>query len=246
MKTYATSLVTPKELHTSVSRIIAIILAGILNDAFVTKVCTRIKAALTELSNVLGRVNDPEVINLLAAKDQVRDSRYVTFRDYCKALSGDEDESLAAAGKSLIVILKELGWGMHRKGYADETALLNALFDKLSVAPASTAVTTIGATARFTSLKTAQVDFETTYDAKVDQKAKEEYPKMRECQLEIAHYLNGLLGYIGLVAEMDGGSYHTTAEKIDEVITEFETIARTRHTRKKSDKKDDDTGTTSK
>lgn len=235
MKNFATSILASNEVQTSVTRIEGIIAASIAGDPFLTKVQPKLKSGLADLTVSLGRTTDSTYVKLLSEKDSIRDTRYIAFRDYCKAMSSDADAAVANAAGLLVTILKELGWGMHNEGYAVESSLLQALFDKLEKSPASDALTTIGANDRFTKLKATQADFETTYKDKVDAKAKEEYPKIRNCRLSIARYLDAMLSYIDIMAEMDGGVYKTAADKIDEVITEFEAFARNRQTRKKTE-----------
>jgi len=244
MKSFSTSILTSNEVQTAATRVDEIISANIAADPFITKAQPLLKASIANLSLAHGRTIDSTHVKLLAEKDMVRDTRYLALRDFCKAMSADADAALSVPAHLLVDIFKVLGWSMHLEGYANESSLIQALIDKLEKAPASAALTTIGATARLTGLKNAQVDFETTYKNKVDAKAKEEYPKIRECRKSIARYLGAILGYIDVMAEIDGGAFKATSGKIDEVITEFETIAHNRQTRKKNDDTKPPTGTT--
>jgi hypothetical protein len=232
MKTFSTSILTSNELHTAATRIDEIISGGIITDPFITKVLLLLKAQITNLSLTLGRTADSQMIKLLKSKDKERDIRFVALRDYCKAMSTDADGTVATAGILLVTIIKELGWGLQNEGYALESSLLDLLIERFKKAPVSIAVTTIGATARLNALTTAQADFEDTYKNKVDAKSKEAYPKIRACRVAIARYLGGALSYIDLMAEIEGGNFKTTSDKIDKVITEFEAMARNRETRK--------------
>jgi hypothetical protein len=235
MKNFAISILSSDEVYISGNRIYEIISTDITNDPFLTKILPILKPKLNDLSVSIGRTTDSGHVKLLEAKDTVRDLRYVGLRDYCKALSSDADSSVANAAALLEDVFRELGWSMQLEGYATESTLLDSLIGKFEKAPFSIALTTIGATTRFTGLKTAQADFESTYKEKVDANAKKEYPKMRSCRISIARYLNAMLPYIDVMTEIDGGAYKTTADKIDEVITEFGAMARNRITRKKAE-----------
>jgi hypothetical protein len=245
MKTFSTSIVNPGELHTAATTIDQIILTDIPTDAFVKKIEPLLKPQLNNLSLSLGRITDSTNIRILFDQDAVRDARFKTLRDYCKVYAGDKDTTLATSGKMLVSIFKELGWSMNFDGYAEESSELNALLGQLAKAPGSTAIAAIGATSRLADLKTAQTDFETTYNEKVSAQAKVEYPKIYACRVAISRYLNGLLSYIDLTEEVDKGNYTIAANKIDEVITEFEAKAHSRQTRiANKDKKSTDSSTT--
>ena len=235
MKNFATSILTSNEVQTSVTRIDGIISVNLTDDPFLGKVQLLLKPSLVDLTLAIGRTTDSTHVKLLSDKDAVRDTRYVALRDFCKAMSSDADATVSNAAVLLVNIFKELGWSMHHEGYATESSLLVSLIDKLEKAPTSDALTTIGATSRFVGLKAAQDDFETTYKGKVDAKAKEEYPKIRNCRTSIARYLSAMLSHIDVMAEIEGGAFKSTADKIDEVITEFEAIAKTRQTKKKAE-----------
>jgi hypothetical protein len=236
MKTFYPSILTANEVHTSTSRMDSIIIGNITNDTYITKVDLLLKKPLANLSTALGRSIDSTQVELLGKKNELRDLRYIGLRDFCKALSVDTDPALAAAGAYLVNIFKDIGWSLQNEGYIKQSSLLKALIDKLEKTPASTALTTIGAVARFTELKTAQTDFEVTYKTKVDAKTQEEYPKIRDCRISIVRYLGAMLSYVDMMDEIEGGNFSTTVNQIDEVITEFDTIARNRITRKKNEK----------
>lgn len=237
MKSFATSLLSSDEIYTSSVRINEIISTSITSDPFLTKVLPLLKVPLDDLLLAIGRTSNSAHVKLLASKDGVRDLRYIALRDFCKAIASDADANLASAAVLLENVFKELGWSMHLEGYAVESTLLQALIAKFEKAPFSAALTTIGAAAKFTGLKAAQADFETTFGTKVDAKAKEEYPKIRNSRTSITRYLGAMLSYVDIMAEMESGAFKTASDKIDLVITEFEAMAHNRITRKENDKK---------
>ncbi|HEX3009896.1 MAG TPA: DUF6261 family protein [Bacteroidales bacterium] len=235
MKSFSTSILTPDEVYTSGMRISSIINTHIKEDPFITKVDVLVKATLKRLSEALGRSVDPAAVKLLNAEDGIRDDRFFTFRDFCKAFVLDTDPALASAANSIVALIKELGWTLYNDGYAAETAALDALFQRLATEPLASAVTTLNATSRLTALKSAQANFETTYNTKVDTKSKEVYPLIRKARVGVVRYQAAMLSYIDMLAEIDGGAFITASNKIDEVIVEFETMAHTRKTKKEKE-----------
>lgn len=240
MKTIQETLLTSGEVHTTSERIASIISDILSTDPFIGKVILLVLNWNREISKAIGRTTDSTIVELLLVKDILRDNKYVSFRDFANAFVRSDDEALRNAAKIITDIIRELGWGMHRLGYAAESSKLTALIDKLETEPAKSAITTLGATALFEGLKTAQADFETTIKQKVDAKTAEDFEKTRICRKALARYLNSLINYIDMMAEIDGGNYQVASDKIDEVLTEVISIARARQTRNADDKTGDD------
>lgn len=237
MKSFSTSILTPDEVNISGTRIVDIINATIANDPFIKKVDPKIRISLQKLTTALGRTTDSTYVKLLGTKDVVRDTRFITLRDYSKSFVYDADVTLANAAKTLVDLFKELGWAMYSEGYATESSLLQTLLARLEKAPVSDAVTVLNATSRVVALKEAQADFELTFNNKIDVKTREEYPLIRESRVSVARYLSALLNYIDMMEELEGGVYSTAAGKINEVIVEIESIARSRQTKNKNEGK---------
>lgn len=237
MNKFSTSLLSADELNTSASRIDSIANAHVATDPLYLKLSPPLKASLKSLTTALGRSTDSSYVKLLGEKDIFRDVKFVSLRDFCKGFTYDEDPAVASAAATIVKIIKDVGWSLYAEGNALESSLLETLFLKLDAAPAKAALTKLNATTRYTALKDAQVDFEVTFKSKVDAKAQEVYPYIRESRLTVARYVNALLSYIDIMAELDGAAYKTAADRIDEVIVEFEAMARNRATRKKNEEK---------
>ncbi|HEX3009682.1 MAG TPA: DUF6261 family protein [Bacteroidales bacterium] len=235
MKSFSTSILTPEEVYTSGMRINSIINTHIKEDPFLVKIDILVKATLKRLSEALGRSIDPTAVKLLNGKDNTRDDRFFTFRDFCKAFVLDPDPALSSAANSIVALIREIGWRLYSEGYAAETAALDALFQRLATEPLASAVTTLNATSRLAALKAAQTDFETTFNTKVDTKAKETYPLIRKARIDVVRYQAAMLSYIDILAELDGGVFITASNKIDEVIVEFQTMAHARKTKKEKE-----------
>lgn len=237
MKALLSSIFSSHEFHTCAMRIDEIIESILPNDPFILKVKPLFKIPLADLTKAIGRTTDSVSVELLGDADDVRDTRYLALRNFCNALTVDKDKNIADAATYLTAIIRELGWSMHRKGKTVETSLLKSMFEKFDKAPASTHLTTTGAQEKYADLKTAQAEFEDTFYSKVDAKTQEVYPLIRSSRQSTLRYLDALLSYIDMLAEIDKADYLVASQKIDEVITELEAIARARITRKENEKK---------
>ena len=231
MKTLYPSIFNSDELLSTANLIDTTVKANITTDTFINKVEPELKKPIVAMSIVLGRTTDSRYVNILDEKDTIRDTRFIGLRNYCKALIVDEDPLIAEAAQILVAIFKDIGWTLYHEGNAQETTLLDALFGKLATEPASSAIVTAGATSKFNSLKAAQADFVSTFKTKVDYKAQELYPEVRSCRKAISRYLEALVVYIDIMGELQGGIYATTADQVEEIIIEMESIARSRRTR---------------
>jgi len=242
MKTFALSGLFAEEVNTAATRIEQIVITNIVNDSFITKVDVLLKKHLNNLTLSLGRTTDKTLVEQLHAINDVLDTRYLALRDYCAALVSDSDATKATEAKKLVAIIRTIGWSMHHKTASKESSLIASLIDKFGKAPSHASIAAIGAAAKLADLKTAQADFEAAYQDKLDVKTQQEYPKIHDCRVAIARYLGGMIVHVDLLDEIDGGSYTTAGKLIDEVITEFEAIAKSRQTRK--DNKDKKKGST--
>lgn len=244
MKTFAFSTLNANEVSTSASRIEQIIIECIGADPFIDKVSIRLKQQMTGLTKAIGRTIDKSYVERLNEVHNIRDTRFIALRDFCKALVVDADPKVAAEAKKLVAIIRAIGWVIHESGAARETSLFASLIEKFDKGPGNLSLKAIGGVAKLNDLKTAQANFETTNKEKTDAKTKEEYPLIRDCRKGVARYLGAILVYIDLLAEIDGGVFADATARIDAVITEFESMAHNRQTRKENQKKKQDPGKT--
>lgn len=238
MKAFINSILSSHEFHTSSMSIDEIIGSLFPQDPFVLKVRPLFKLSIGDLTKAIGRTTDSVSVELLNDADDNRDTRFLAFRNFTGALTVDKDKKIAEAANYLTDIIRELGWSMHSKGKAVETSLLKSLFERLDTTQATAQLAIIGATEKYTDLKTAQAEYDDIFYSKVDSKTQEVYPLIRSSRQKALHYLEALLSYIEILAEIDKANFLLASQKIDEVITETESIARARITRKENDKKD--------
>lgn len=238
MKALLSSILSSHEFHTCAMRIDEIIESLFPQDPFVLKVRPLFKLSLGDLTTAIGRTTNSVNVELLNAADDVRDTRYVALRNFCDALTVDKDPKIAEAAKYLTEIMRDLGWSMHLKGKAVQTSITNSLFVKFDTPTATAYLATVGATEKYSDLKTSQLEFEDTFYSKVDSKTQEVYPLIRASRQTALHYLEAILSYISILAEIDKANFLVASQKIDVVITEIEAIARARITRKENEEKE--------
>ncbi len=230
MKHFPLSIISHAELHTSSERIYTIT-AALQDDPFVASVRPPLTAGNAELATALGRNKDSEYTDLLFNRDTIRDGTFVGLRDYVKAFSSNMDTTKAEAGKALVDIFQKRGWSLYREGYSAETSQLNLLISDLETTEAQTALAVINGQSWLDDLKTAQQDFETTYQEKIQAESEESFPLLKEARQKVTQYLDALLSYIEMQTQLNGAGFAGVAEQIDEVTTDTTAIARARRTR---------------
>jgi hypothetical protein len=233
MKKFSTSLLNSAEVYTSAQRISSIVTTTISNDSFLKRVGFLFKNAINKLASALGRSTDSEAVRFLEEKDKIRNTRFISLRDYVKGFAHDDNAALAEAAASVIAVVRELGWSMYNKGYASKSALMNALIDRLGKDTLSVAIKTLNATSKVEALQKAYDDFEVAFNTKVETKTREVFPLISDSRIAVVRYQAAIMSYTDMMAELDEGEYREAVSKIEEVIVEFASMARARRTRKK-------------
>jgi hypothetical protein len=136
----------------------------------------------------------------------------------------------------LLALIEARGARLYSYGYTEETAQLNGLLDDFQSPKAEAATAVIGAAFWVTTLAQAQRDFESLYRQKVETEATQDLPRIQASRDELTRNLSRLLVYIETNLELNPEKYQPVAEKIDEVIVDVMTIARTRKTKQNENK----------
>ena len=77
-----------------------------------------------------------------------------------------------------------------------------------------------------------QNEFDIVFNQKISVESKEKYPLISETRKKLTLYLDALLNYINMKAQLNGNLFKSMEEKIDEVIVGKTAEARTRRTRR--------------
>lgn len=239
MKQFPVSIFTFDELHTIVVRFTELV-DPLKEDVFIKATLTPLNAQLDILAQVLGKSHNPQLTQLLAEKDHLRDSAFIALRDLAGASSYRLKTDVADAGLYLTKIFKDVGYTLHRDGYATQTSKLMILFNELGKDKAVVSLRTILGEEWLEELKLAHIDFENTNNSKIESGAgNDDYPKKTEIRKKIDFYMEGISSYIAINSENGSNEFKTVNEKIEEMVSEANRIARARKTRKKNANSDE-------
>lgn len=225
-------LLSAEESLTVSTKIKEIVMENLSADEFCAKLLPLIISTNAKLSKAIGRNTSQSFTLKLSVVDDEQDVAFIGFRDYVKAFTNNPDPAKQEAANKLLDVIKTIGWSIWNEGYVNESALLKVLFAELDKEENITAMTTINVTDWYNHLKTKHAAFEAVGQQKIAAEAEKDTPLTSSTKKELAKYINPLLGYIELLADMEDGVYTLAANKLDEAITEVMTIARSRQTRK--------------
>lgn len=234
MNTLSFYLLSAEESLTTSTRISEIIKQGLNEDAFANILLPKITNATAQLSEAIGRNKKQTYTQQLNVNDEARDKAFIGFRDYVKAFTHLPDPTKQSAAYQLYEIISQVGWSLYGEGYVAESALLNALFTELDKGEHQQAIETIGALEWYQNLKESNATFESTYRLKVESEAERETTMVGEIKRDLAKFINPLIDYIYLNAELIEGNFSTVAGQLDELISSVMSIARARQTRKEN------------
>lgn len=228
----STTLLLPAELKTTSERIISIVSESIKTEPFVDEVITTIETDKKQLDEALLHDRINEYTKVLLGKDLNRDSAFLSVRDLAHSFTRRLNPVEAKAGEMIVDIIQKHGWQLNRLPYAQESAGLSLLFVELDAPAAAAALKTIGGATCYADLKTAQAEFEKTYNQKVSAQTKEDYPYLTQARTRLSQHLQTLLSCIEILVEIRGPEkYKVVVNKLNTVISEIMMIARARKTR---------------
>lgn len=94
------------------------------------------------------------------------------------------------------------------------------------------AIETLSEPAWYAKLKEEQSKFEQIYKDKIDAESEKNSPQIKAIKKKLSKYLNALLTYVEMKAELNAEKFSPLAGKLDEIITDIVSIAKARQTRK--------------
>lgn len=231
------SILDSYEHYTCSKRIHNLALAALNTDNYVKSLCSQIFEGLTGMEQALGKSLKSEFTPLLVKYDNLRDKAFLGFKSYVHTFTLGRDAAKAQAAAKLEHIIANTGNNIHRLGYGDETAKMNALILALGSAEAKGWIEAIGAAEWYNDIVNTQKEFENVYKTKVDSEAVIDLPLLKESKKKITNALKPLLAYIESNVGLNGEVFAPLEAQINEVITEIKAIARARITRVENEKK---------
>ena len=239
MKDLPVSILSSTELNTFATRLVVVSNEALADNPYVVTLGTLIAKSNADLSDTLGKTSGSEYTSKLLVYDQDRDHAFIGFRDYVSSFTHDKNEVKKVAAIALASIIENIGNRIYSLGYAVESSKMNSLISNLRTPQAQQDIDTIGAGEWFEQLTTSQEAFENLHKTKVEADSEINYLRIKDSRVIISRYIQSLLIYIGTNSDLDGEKYAPVKGKINELITEAVTIARSRITRNDNlDKKD--------
>ncbi len=231
MKTLPFRLLTSNELYALANRIAEACKMTVSDNEYLMKLCAYIIEANGDLRRGLGRTFNSEFTSALLFADEKRDGAHIGLRDYIHASCNCGDAVKEEAARNLSAIVEAVGNTIYSLPFAAETTKLDVLFEKFDGPAAREALATITATDWLERLKARQADFEKVYHSKIDEEAGVDIPLVKNSKEAVTTYLRGLFAHINTNNFKDAAQFGAIEEKIDEIITDALTIARSRATR---------------
>jgi hypothetical protein len=170
----------------------------------------------------------------LARHDKLRDRAFVAFRDIIGGISISLIDEFANQGNKLYSIIEKLGPDAYRLGYKAESAILLTLFGEFDKPENQGYLNNLGIIAYYNSLKDAQTFFDNVSSKKSDEKTLQS-GDTEPATLILEEMLPSFTGFVSLLqlyAELEPDIYSDIFNKVITYITETNTVARARKTRR--------------
>lgn len=238
MNEFPLTILDSYELYTGAKRINLVLTTDLSDDAYVRVMCSNLTAGISGMEKAMGKNLKSDFTDLLIEKDKRRDSAFLGLRNYINSQVHSSNSEKATAALKLASILNDIGNGIYRLGYADETAKLNTLITALKKADNSSLLKTILGEEWLNELNASQEEFERSYSTKIQAESEIDYPLLKESKKKVIQFLRTLLSYVESNTWINETKYKPVALKIDEITTDTLSIARNRITRMENEKKE--------
>lgn len=171
---------------------------------------------------------------LFADKD--RDSGFICFRDITHGMSVSLIEEIRVKAIKIYAIIEKHGIGIYTLGYKAETASLLALFTELDKPENQQLIKELGIQRYYNSLKDAEMAFNSINVQKSDEKTTiaDESEAATVVLQELLPALTSLVAMLQLYSELEPDPWENAFRKVVTYITETNTAARARITRKQT------------
>jgi hypothetical protein len=232
------SYLKPEEIHAFSFRVLPILEPLVEGDEFLSGIAPRLRRQNDSLAKALTLIRSSQYTSQLSNSDTTRDQYYISLKNFVSAFLFHPDEEKAQAAKLIDTQIQASDPSLYRLGYAEETAQLNGLLASLQMPEARAALKLIGADYWVDLLIEAQQAFEALYQQKVAADALKDLPTVTESRKEIVRFLTQIFTYIDAKMETNPEKYNPVAMKIDEVIVDMMTIARSRKSRANNTKEE--------
>jgi hypothetical protein len=172
----------------------------------------------------------------LILADQNRDCGYICLRDIVHGMSVSRINEIRVKAVKLYSIIEKHGVKIYRLGYEAESASLLALFTDLDKPENQQLLSELGLMIYYTSLREAEIAFNSISRQKSDEKTtiSDESEAATIVLKELLPTLISLVSMLQLYSELEHNPWEDVYKKVVTYITEINTIARSRNTRKET------------
>jgi hypothetical protein len=222
------------ELITLCLRLITAIEAvATINTGFVAKVLPILIEFNKKFVLAVNRSQKNAFTDILKAKDKRRDDAFRSIRDVVLGYARCLNDIKRTAAKRLLEIFKRNNWTLYIDGYQEESAELNQLISEMENKESQDSIKTLNINDLYDDIKSTQKDFEDAFYSKANETTKEDYAIITEIRPKLMSNLTDLLQRIGSDAKFadDGNGYKELLNTINNILTETDTIAKSRITR---------------
>jgi hypothetical protein len=222
------------ELITLCLRLITAIEAIVaINTGIVAKALSFLKDWNQKFVMAVNRSQKNGYTDILKEKDKRRDDAFRAMRDVVLGNARSLDAAKRKAAKRLLEIFKRNNWTLYMDGYQDESAEINQLISELENPDSLAAIKTLNITDLYEDVKTSQKEFEDAFYSKANETTKEDFAIITEIRPKLMSSLADLLDRIGSDAKFadNGNGYKELVNTINNILTETDTIAKSRITR---------------
>lgn len=220
MRTFPKTVYPAGELNSVAKTFLALYEEFSISDEFFSEVIPFIQKANENLNALLLKSVNPDLNEKLSKADHNRDAAFIAFRDYCKIFEHYHIPKKARAARKITDLIRQYGWKMYNEGYAEENKKLNNLIDNLGKQKYPAAIETIGAEGMLSGLTKMQKEFEKLYEQEVSSANAADYPEIREAKKDVGDYLEALISYTIIKAELHPSVYGALNDRVNALIIE--------------------------
>ncbi|MGB3467062.1 MAG: DUF6261 family protein [Cyclobacteriaceae bacterium] len=188
-----------------------------------------LKGASDDLAKALNKNNKSGYTPLLVEADKDRDDAYRCMKFGVLSATYNKDETIRAAGKRLLTVLKSHNTTLYNLSYVSQTAEMKSL--KLDLDEMTDDLATVGLATEFQDMKDTMVAFEILHTAKTKEKSNSNLPLVAESKQQLSRQLILLLRQVEILEEDKVEGIEALVNDYNETISTIMSAVRARKTR---------------
>ncbi len=197
---------THAELSELTSNYLSTIETQLPQNSFLMDIVAFIRPKLSNLYAALAAIRINSLVEEAFELDQIRDNAFIVFRDMIQAYEKTDDPKEQEAYKQLWAVIEKTGTRLYGEGYIEQSGRLKTLFSEMDKADKKAAIATLGIEQRYEKLKIAEQNFKKTYNERLEEDARKNYPTVKKSRAALTPLVNDLipvLRYIVRTADKD-------------------------------------------